>query len=251
MNTLPNLEIARPVGGTLVLSPHADDVALSLGGSLHQEVFRRPITLATLFGRSNYARERFSPDWRGVTDARRGEDEAFAAALNARLWYFELDEATLRPLEGGEDRIFARNADGPIAVPAPLPPALRQLLAGVQPETLLIPLGLGCHRDHLLTQREGTAIGRKTTATLVYYEDLPYAARLSNRRIREHARGLDPAMRPTRIDIRPTLNEKLRSVSLYRTQMGHGKLMSAVEEMHRSGRSKVCEWIWTLGTDWR
>jgi 2'-N-acetylparomamine deacetylase / 2'''-acetyl-6'''-hydroxyneomycin deacetylase len=240
--------MAEPVGGTLVLSPHADDVALSVGGSLHHGVFRRPITLATLFGRSNFVRGRFSPDWRSVTDSRREEDKAFATSLNADLRYFELAEATLRPSEG-KDRIFARTAEEPMAVPASLTSALQQLLAAVRPDTLLIPLGLGCHRDHLLTQREGTALGRKATATIVYYEDLPYAAQLSNRKVRKHARTIDPDVRPMRIDIRATLKEKLRSVSLYRTQMASEKLMSAVEEMHRSGRSQVCEWIWTLGAD--
>ena len=239
-------------GGTLLLSPHADDVALSVGGSLHRGIFRRPLTLATLFGRSNFVSGEFSPDWRGATDSRREEDEAFAARVNARLRYFELEEATLRPIGGGGgDRIFAATADEPMPVPAALTSALRELLATVRPEIVVLPLGLGCHRDHLLTQREGTALGRETATTLVYYEDLPYAARLGKRKIREHARALHPAVRPLRIDIRPALDEKLRSVSIYRTQVAPGELRSAVGGMHRLGRSKACERIWTLGTDWR
>ena len=82
---------ARPAGsgplqeGTLVLSPHFDDAALSIGGALAARFFPYPVCTYTVFGVSNYTRSCFHADWPPVTSLRQREERSYTASARHSL----------------------------------------------------------------------------------------------------------------------------------------------------------------------
>ncbi len=234
-------------GANLILSPHADDAAFSLGGILHLGLLRVPVTLLTLFGKSNYLEHGgFQPGWESATQTRRAEEEAFAARLGLDLDFRTLPEAALREsIEG--DRLFASGAAEQLKDFPELFETLSASMRDAQLETVWIPLGLGCHRDHLLVQRTATRIAETLSLACCYYEDLPYAHWLSERSIRRHAEAIDRRIRPVFVAVESVIERKMEALGLYPSQVS-GRHLDAVEAYARRwSRTEARERVWTIG----
>ncbi len=227
-------------GGSLLLSPHADDVALSLGGLLQLDLIPRPITLVTVFGRSGFSRdEGFSADWRANTRRRRQEDLAYAESLGLKLEYLELAEAGLRP------RARPLFTSGRwLRAPLELTRILERQVAAAAPGSVWIPLGLGGHRDHLLVEKAATRIARARKLDRLYYEDLPYAAAVSERRIRRRAASISRSLRPISVNIGPVLDRKIESLRLYESQICEQYLRAIHEHHGRWETNRLIERLW-------
>ena len=245
------------LSGTLVLSPHADDAALSVGASLMLGVFRPPVRMATLFGRSNYALGAFHSDWREVTRLRRSEDEAFSSTIGLVSRFLDLPEASLRP-DLGHGGVWARDISESFPEPPELMQALRSLLSEFTPALLVAPLGLGHHKDHLLVQRAARRLANGGPRQIVFYEDLPYAERLTVREITRHAKAVDARLEPRSISITEVLDRKIRALDCYSSQLEREHIDAT--RRHALGRSGwwsrllrrptsggACERLWTVG----
>jgi LmbE family N-acetylglucosaminyl deacetylase len=219
--------------GTLVLSPHADDAALSLGGCLLAGALPGPVTIVTIFGESNFMDGAFHADVRAVTQRRRAEDEAFAAAAGARLLFWSNAEAALRP--SASTGVFAAGFDVSLDEPAGLDAQLSSLLAASPPELVLSPLGLGCHRDHLLVTRLAGRLAKQHALPIAYYEDLPYAAAESMRGIRARARNIDRPLKPWLVSIAAEFSAKMAALRHYSSQIGAADMKRVA--YHASRRS--------------
>jgi len=220
------------VCGTVVLSAHADDAALSLGGSLLLGSFAAPVTLVTIFGRSNFMNGGFHGDHDLVTNTRRDEDHAFADRLGIQLRFLEFPEAGLRPLDSG-DNLFAPDPSEAITPPEGVEEAVNEIVIESAPDVVLAPLGLGDHRDHVITQRQGRRIEDSGDARVAYYEDLPYAASLSLSHIRRRARAIDPRLTSRSIPISDTMERKLGLLDLYASQLGRKEKIAVLRHAQR------------------
>ncbi len=142
----------------LVLSPHLDDAALSVGAAL---AAREGVVVATVFSR--------------VDDPRRAaEDRAALDILGARPVHLGLDDAPLR----GIAKTWAALCG------TALPPELVRGLAArldalvdeLRPEAVWAPLACGGHVDHRATADAALAWrARRAGPPLSLYEDRPYA----------------------------------------------------------------------------
>jgi LmbE family N-acetylglucosaminyl deacetylase len=150
-----------------VVAPHADDAALSLGGTLHRLARAGvAITVLTCHTRSAWAPQLTASDAETVTQRRRQEDARYARLLGARLVELDLAEAALRrpdldvqrPLDDG-DRGHGR--------------ALGRALGRDSARLMLVPLAIGDHVDHQLART--AAVASSARRRLCFYEDLPYA----------------------------------------------------------------------------
>ena len=184
----------------LVLSPHADDAALSCGGLLSQH---SDALVATAFSGD-------APQQRTGALARLAGQERRRAEDSAAMKVAGCQHLPL----GIPDAIDRRDADG-----QPYYPSLPALFGAVRPEdsdrcrevqallgtalgerTLLAPLGVGAHVDHQLCAH----VGRRLAAeghSVWFYEDAPYvfpdtgselrpdSVLLAARRIRANIRG--------------------------------------------------------------
>lgn len=167
----------------IYLSPHFDDVALSCGGLVWEQVRRGDtVSVWTICGGkppgplSPFAEE-LHRRWGIGSDSvaeRVREDRRSCAAMGAKPRHFPIPDCIYRrgsdqaPLYASEAAIFGRLH----AKEAPLVSQLTAKLARLLPETteVVCPMGLGEHVDHQLVRLATEGLGRKPW----YYADVPY-----------------------------------------------------------------------------
>jgi LmbE family N-acetylglucosaminyl deacetylase len=159
-----------------VLSPHQDDAALSLAGAIGAASRRgRPVRIVNCFTVSAYAPHSEARDTAEVGAVRRAEDREFASRVGQSVDVVDLgmEDAPIRlgrPIHEVRRRRIGRVEH---AQAGQLAEAAARLAAG----TVLAPLGLGRHIDHLIARDAGIRLAR-AGRTVIFYEDLPYAAEL-------------------------------------------------------------------------
>jgi LmbE family N-acetylglucosaminyl deacetylase len=179
----------------VVIEPHMDDAALSVGGQLLRRKGNCHITIICVFGVSNYTSymesQRAYLDADAITQLRFEESTLAAAKLGAHFLSLGLTDAPLRMQASPEwsktylaDDI--RASHGFISThPVPhvvkhVAQVLAQSLQGLNPDEIWIPMGLGNHVDHrttraaclhMLSERQGL----NSTLKCRLYEDLPYS----------------------------------------------------------------------------
>jgi LmbE family N-acetylglucosaminyl deacetylase len=223
----------------VLLSPHVDDVAYSIGGWLAQ----RPFTCARLvsvFTTSCYTFDRALRDIEAVTRLRRAEDEAYAAAYGLALEHLGLPDSSILGMTDLDQR-SASDLDDPRRETARA--ALAGALTGC--ELVVTPLALGGHVDHRLVASlvgELVADGKLPAERCLAYEDLPYANEVSLVEIAVTvARVLGSAARPQAIAI--DLAAKRRAAELFGTQLQPSELVAIEAHAYRFGCGPV-ERIW-------
>ena len=221
---------------TLVLAPHPDDAAFSVGGHILGRHLPAPITIVTLFGRSNYARGHFQTDAVSVTALRRAEDEAWARDANAGLVWLNAPEAALRV--GSTFQAVFGHADHEHEAVNSAAENLASYIEEVSPRLIVSPLGIGGHCDHVVTCEMAKEIARKNNIPIAFYEELPYAFEASEDEIvSAAARALSDPLRTIK-KLRPgELDAKCSSLSRYESQIdesvinavrGHGLALNDV-----------------------
>lgn len=224
----------RVVARCLLLSPHIDDVAFSLGGALLDGRFTAA-TVMNVFTLSASS-EDGDGDWRQVTAVRKREDHAFFTALSTPVAFLDLDRLDV-PLRLGipDEAVFCAH---------PSEPAEEEILASalgqVRADHLIAPLGLGGHVDHRLVHRVARDAARGGAWSVAFYEDLPYAGALTEAAIEdvlcELSAGIGRGLRPQHLACGGAGNHKLERVAAaYRSQLGP----STLELIERHGRARA------------
>ncbi len=166
----------------LFVSPHPDDIALSLGAMCG---VREPGTswrLVTVFSRTDFVAPEAPRDEKTATALRKAEDVAFAEAF--RMIQVDLDFADF-PLRTGLPVETCTSA--PVDATAMVLDALLSL--DVTPGTLVFaPAGLGHHVDHVAVHDATTEFAQRRGLPLVFYSEMPYGIRqdvprLANRQL--------------------------------------------------------------------
>jgi LmbE family N-acetylglucosaminyl deacetylase len=187
----------------IVLSPHCDDAALSLGGFLAGlGTGSLRVLVVTLCSEGTRGAER------------REEDRAAAQCLGAEVQHAGFLDAPYR-LGGAYEGagLFGRPApEDPLAVD--LVSFLREVRGEHPVACALAPLGVGGHVDHVLCHE---AARRVWGAAAVFYEDQPYAARDAEATARRLAE-IGP-FESRVFDVRPFWERKMAAVRVYATQV--------------------------------
>ncbi len=219
-----------PAEGTLLLSPHADDAAFSLGGAIAAGLLPRPITLLTVFGRSTFSHGTGpNGDVDAVTRQRRAEDEAYARRRGLQWIWLEHEDAVVRL---GWDAIFRGDAPRPDCTHAIIA-AARDVGAAL----VLAPLGLGNHVDHCLLR--DLAVEMTNDGDLAFYEDLPYAATLAPNRIATHVQAFEKTLQPTELPLdQAALDAKQADVETYVSQVDFW-IRRSLRRHARRGRERL------------
>ncbi|HYF61902.1 MAG TPA: peptidoglycan bridge formation glycyltransferase FemA/FemB family protein [Herpetosiphonaceae bacterium] len=207
----------------IYLSPHFDDAALSVGGTIARQaaagerVLVVTVCSAPPRGPLNPFAAHLHERWGGAAEpisVRRTEDEAAVSRLGADLlWLDELDAIYRDPAYASVEAIFAAPAPGD-PLPAKLARHLERLRRHLPRAGWYAPLALGNHVDHQIAHQAAAAA--LPPDALLWYEDLPYAARQDA--VEEQLRRL-PDARPLVLDIAATLPAKLASIADYASQM--------------------------------
>lgn len=168
----------------LVLSPHLDDAAFSVGPLLAELKAKAQIVVATVFTKSIANPGAFALACqldKGLAASidymliRRQEDVKWSEKIGVEAMHGPFAEAPHRGYESPKE-LF-----GPILqtdeIELNLRSWLEDLIVSLSPEVILIPLGIGNHVDHQWVRKTAeTTVSN--LLTLAYYPDQPYAAKV-------------------------------------------------------------------------
>ena len=199
----------------LAVSPHLDDAAFSVGGTLaaladagHEVVvatcFTRSVPGPTGFALACQTDKGLGPEVDYLA-LRRDEDRAAMAVLGAQPVHLDLPEAPHRGYPSAE-ALFAGVHPGDDVWRE-----VAALLEGLSADLWLAPQGLGAHVDHLQVQRAVAGLDRPTA----WWRDSPYVLRDPGARPGPHLpAGLVPRELPQDRELRAD------ACACYATQLG-------------------------------
>ncbi len=204
-----------------VISPHSDDAALSIGGTLAALDGSVEISLLTMIGPSRCAGT-CAPlygDVETVTLIRTAEDHLYGEFIGAKV-----ETANIQDVEMYVDVDGSRWAERIMDTPDDF--RLKLYASGLKtyfekhtPDVILAPLAVGAHGDHAATHLALWSmlpeLLKKAPATRVlFYEDLPYC-QYDQPALVKRLKDFNN-LKPVTITIDAT--QKARGVSIYRSQ---------------------------------
>lgn len=230
-----------------VVSPHFDDVPLSLGQSLRDgSLSRCDVTVEVVFGRTNWtnwvhptrSRARLIGVWRRV-------EETMAARRFGYRWKAaDWEEALLRwGVVAGGDRLLDPEADLSCE---PLVGQVGNWLTGlvgagrVQPDLLLVPAGLGGHVDHRIVALAAVGVRDRIDTPMGFYEDRPYVSHLDPTAVLSQIDTLGSDLDPVPVSGPITESTQRRVRRSYPSQIDD----YFVDAMDRDLAEKNCERVW-------
>ncbi len=228
----------------LLISPHSDDIAFSIAGMLAEERIRGEIYFVTIFGKSNYCWGGFQEDEVKITAIRRQEDSHFANMLGLRHDYWEFPEASLR-IGSTYDDVMAKSAEYTEDPSTALYSRTVECAMAYRPTHVVLPLGIGLHKDHLVARDLGRIFAKQEGAKCLYYEDLPYAELLDDMSIMRHAKAvLSGHCNSAIVHFNGTLRRKQDLARIYRSQVDDGTLGAIASYANRLVARDGAERVW-------
>jgi LmbE family N-acetylglucosaminyl deacetylase len=173
----------------LLLVPHLDDGAVSLGGTLLADRTKHPNEIedlvATVFSRSNFTKEGLG-DEAVVTPIRQSEEQAVMRFVGAEALFLDFPECPLRGYT------ISDPLDYPKKIRAELDEGIVEKLASRIEELfrefgeVLLPLAIGndAHVDHRIVRLAGSLAWQNNPDLRVgLYEDVPYIEEETRNRV--------------------------------------------------------------------
>ena len=214
-------------GGTVVLSAHPDDAAFSLAGTIAAGLLATPLTIVTVFDRTDFVGPGERGELNAVSAARAQEDESFCAAAGARLRRLGMSDACVRHPTLAITALFERPVHEPV-VTAELVGHLNELADRFPVAQLLVPARVGGHIDHILLAEAARSSRWRRP---LFYADQPYALRL----------GVAPVAATLTIHHTPrALQAKLTAAATYPSQPAASEL---IQLLHRVAPWTPIEWV--------
>ncbi|MBL4636707.1 MAG: PIG-L family deacetylase, partial [Kofleriaceae bacterium] len=174
----------------LVVSPHQDDAALSIGGTIAARRDNESHVICNVFTISGWLGKGFRPSpLASVTKIRQAEEDLSnrilsATGLGLGLWEAEVANFYRRAVDNYPTRIGFVFADDPLLRTLgerdSIHRGLKQVVRAISPSRIYFPLGLGSHMDHVYLASYGReqALGlkkRNPECEIYFFEDQPYA----------------------------------------------------------------------------
>lgn len=252
----------------LVIEPHADDAALSVGGMmlLNRQDFR--FSVATIANRSNFTsyyyldRNYFDPDL--ITQLRTSESQCVAKILDGEHIAGPMTDAPLRYRDEKWSLDFFRSHRGSISASTARTPhqrdypawiaAIRNIIVTTEFDELWIPLG-SPHIDHSLVA--GSCFKLIATEPRLFadckirvYEDVPYSSRFPDQ-MACRIKHLSEAGFSLKAEVTPVDKvwaDKIRLVSVYASQFKIEALSNDISASAEglSAKSRYAERLWHL-----
>jgi LmbE family N-acetylglucosaminyl deacetylase len=169
-----------------ILSPHIDDaafgLALTISACAHNHI---PVTIINCFTVTRWTAVPVeNKETNAVSLLRKTEDAVFYKTVHPGIGIINLDllDAPLRNGYIFQDQPFQQNE-------LELIEDLKKLLEKYDDGLLFCPLGIGNHIDHAICRAAVQKLYKQLN--VVFYEDLPYAQRISQQQIELHIKGVE------------------------------------------------------------
>jgi GR25 family glycosyltransferase involved in LPS biosynthesis len=210
----------------VILSPHSDDVAFSLGGALKEKYFTN-IIVVTVFSVSKFSVNNTDPN--KVTEVRKKEDVAFFGSPEVLKYLDKLDVPERKNTNKEKEIYNVRLDREDEKIKNELITFVKMIL---HDDTLLLaPLALGeqiqkQHIDHLIVKTAACQIMKEGYAT-AFYEDLPYAGLIElvdiNCVVEKTSKDCNTTLEPCLIQLKSDSNNIIKTVSVYKSQLDNLK----------------------------
>ncbi len=200
-----------------ILSPHIDDAAFSLALTISRFADNNiPVTIINCFTVTKWTAIHVeNKEIEAVSRLRKSEDDEFYKNFgNINVINLDLLDAPLRngyifqnqPFQPDEWELIEN-----------LKKLLEQHVGGL----LLCPLAIGNHIDHAICRE--AVIGLYNKLTVIFFEDLPYAQRISEDQIRRHVHMLEDQLAVQlsnhTVSLKNCKIDKEQAISVYESQL--------------------------------
>lgn len=231
----------------ILLSPHSDDIALSLGASLLGGCFMSKIQLVTVFSISRCTADDSSTNSCIVSKIRKKEDRNFVNTVSQdmKTTWLDREDAPIR-LNIADEMVFEF---APPATDLSEARSIQNMITSEHSEFGLFfaPMGLGGHIDHIVLRNVALQM-MKEGNDIVFYEDLPYAADYACDDIKQHAlqigciAGIELDL--FKIETGVTIRDKISLLSNYPSQMDTDTYHRVHSYSDRFNTLAATEYIW-------
>jgi LmbE family N-acetylglucosaminyl deacetylase len=251
----------------LVIEPHADDAALSLGGVMWLRRHECAFIVATMASRTNFTSyyyvERDYFDVEKVSEMRRKESALFVQMIGGTHVAVGLTDAVLRYRDTHWSLDFFRHHRASIAAATSRSAnweeherwtkAVRQLLIQTPSHEVWIPLGAP-HTDHRATANACLAVFLSNPSLVMgrvirMYQEVPYAATSPTytAEVLATLKRTGAELEPEPIPIDDAFDQKLRLVSVYSSQFKMRAVRSDIEASSlANGSMGHAELLWKV-----
>ena len=234
----------------IILSPHLDDAALSMGAAMLRAGARAPFLVVDVFSTVSWWRFDLSDGiLPRVQTTRDAEEELVMWLTRSKLRRWGLPEAPLRgyPLE--EIFTTARKEEA-VRTHETIRRRVNELALEKPGERWFLPLGIGNHIDHRIARDaalDGLRDANVSARQISFYEDLPYAAQEPG--VQDFSGFLQTVMPEARLRVSGRTGVqpiKQRLLRLYYSQMTRPQIDSVLEYAERIDFRSPCERLWTF-----
>ncbi|MBS3124678.1 PIG-L family deacetylase [Candidatus Woesearchaeota archaeon] len=226
----------------IVVSPHSDDAALSMGG--HLILNGSDYNIITVFNTcpfsDNFRAYEMSPA--EITECNNKEDVFYARMIGADIVFLNQREALERAYDSPFEKKIKR---GDAEMIAEVRSQLTALTERANVDSLYFPLSLGNHIDHVILHLMGRSFTEKG-CRIRFYEDQPYTEEMSEAELKEQMAEKTKGLRIAQeVDITDVLEEKMRLAAIYKTQYDRSyleKLGTYARKIGAGGRAIERTW---------
>jgi LmbE family N-acetylglucosaminyl deacetylase len=239
--TIKNL--SKQFERSLLVSPHYDDIALSIGGIISLGYFSNS-TLLTVFTKSKFALHyEFGGIEKKTSEKRRIENEHYCSFVELKKIDCSFSDTTLR---GYKDLEGIYQVDNPKIDPifGSVKRKLKNEIKQNSFNNIICPLGIGNHVDHLIVTNAIEEIVEEIDLDVFFYEDLPYAGLISLESIDDFIYRKKLNLTPILIDISNSFDKKIKNLTLYDSQIGFTEINASVLHGSRLSGRGLFERIW-------
>ncbi len=229
----------------LLVSPHCDDVAWSVGGTVGMlsATSSATLVLVSVFSyatvtASGSSLRGLAPDV--VAGCRLAEDERFATSLGLTHVTLGLPDAALR----GYTRDTILGEPLPTDEGARLAARMLADLVAAEPfDVVCSPLALREHVDHVIVRDALREIVRPER--LLHYEDQPYAAELGNQtEVAARVSAARHDLRPRHVDVTLHRDAKISAIRAYPSQLGRRDVVQQIMRYAAFSVGRTVERLW-------
>ena len=234
----------------IILSPHLDDAALSMGSAMLRAGERAPFLVIDVFSTVSWWRFDLSDGiLPRIQTTRDAEEERVMRLTNSKLRRWGLPEAPLRGYPFEEIFTTARKEEA-VRTHETVRRRVHELALEKPSDRWFLSLGIGNHIDHRIARDaalDGLRDANVPARQVTFYEDLPYAAQEPGvQDFSDFLSAVVPGAKlrmSGRTGVQPI---KQRMLRLYYSQLTRAQIDSVLEYAERIDFRSPCERLWTF-----